>query len=125
MTVVLAPPVKVVTKVWCSVGNLTPDKAAWSFELRLDQVGDHDSILTTEMSLTPFVTGTKAGRFSVRQAEPLPLRASIANRYNPKTHMAAFSTRRETDSFRAETAGIPTCHSPHGSVRSFDAGFSA
>ena len=45
MAVVLALPVKAVTKVWRSVVSLTPDKAAWSFELRLYQVGDHDSFL--------------------------------------------------------------------------------
>jgi hypothetical protein len=90
MTVVLALPVKVVTKVWRSVGSLTPDKAAWSFELRLDQVGDHDSVFTAEMSLTRFLLpGPQPHFFSVRKAGPLPLRASVANRYNLKTHMAA------------------------------------
>ena len=36
-------PVKVVTEAWRSVVSQTPDKAAWGFELRLHQVGDHDS----------------------------------------------------------------------------------
>jgi hypothetical protein len=43
MAVVLALPVKVVEKAWRSVVSPTPDKAAWGFEPRLHQVGDHDS----------------------------------------------------------------------------------
>ena len=72
MTVALALPVKVVTKVWCSVGSLTPDKAAWSFELRLDQVGEHDSIFSTEMSLT---------RFRYRNPKPVVFPCARRNRY--------------------------------------------
>jgi hypothetical protein len=61
--IVLALPVKVVRKVWCSVESLTPDKAAWSFELRLHQVGDHDSFCRQRCHSRRFVFGTKASPF--------------------------------------------------------------
>jgi len=67
----------------------TPDKAAWGFEPRLNQVGDTTLTNDRDDTLTPLGKELSDTLFSVLAAETLSVRPDSFSCYNLKTHMAA------------------------------------
>ena len=85
----------------------TPDKAAWGFEPRLNQVGDTTLTNDRDDTLTPLGKELSDTLFSVLAAETLSVRPDSFSCYNLKTHMAALPGPARPCGERVGVRGLP------------------